>query len=81
MLMKTRYPELLPGFHFLCFNLMSLTWSIMFVHFQESDDFDAAPQVWCKVTCFERESPRGEFFIDRPLIIVDGSDNAFDVTR
>ena len=23
----------------------------------------------------------GSFFIDRPSIIVDGSDNAFDVTR
>ena len=24
---------------------------------------------------------RGEFFIDRPSIVIDGSDNAFDVTR
>ncbi|KAL9962674.1 hypothetical protein ACROYT_G031796 [Oculina patagonica] len=47
----------------------------------DSEDFDAAPQVWCKITCFERESPRGEFFIDRPSIVIDGSSNAFDVTR
>ncbi|KAJ7358698.1 hypothetical protein OS493_022139 [Desmophyllum pertusum] len=47
----------------------------------ESEDFDAAPQVWCKITCFEREIPRGEFFIDRPSIVIDGSSNSFDVTR
>jgi len=48
----------------------------------ESDEFDTvAPQVWCKITCFEREHPRGEFSIDRPSIVIDGSNNSFDVTR
>ena len=36
--------------------------------------FGVKSRVW-------RETPRGKFFIDRPSIIVDGSDNAFDVTR
>ncbi|XP_022798205.1 unconventional myosin-XVI-like [Stylophora pistillata] len=48
---------------------------------ESETEFDAAPLVWCKITCFEREIPRSEFSIDRPSIIIDGSNNAFDVTR
>lgn len=48
----------------------------------DSEDNDiAAPEVWCKITLFEREEPRLEFNIDRPAIIIDGSDNSFDATR
>lgn len=40
-----------------------------------------SPGMWCVITCFERDLSRGEFQVDRSVIIVDGSSNAFDVTR
>lgn len=45
------------------------------------DNETAAPQVWAKVTCFEKEHPKREFNVDRPSIIIDGSENSFDATR
>lgn len=52
--------------------------------FKDDDIHEVAketPGIWCVITCYERDQSRGEFQVDRSVIIVDGSSNAFDVTR